>query len=233
MDKVRKLSQRLPATNINPIKHLINTSLKTTKYANKWKLAKLVPLLKSNDLNKLLPSSYRPIAILPMISKLVERGAQTQLLGYMEEHKLLKDNYHAYRKGYCMTTTLLELTDKIFDAIDEKKMSSLMTIDQSAAFDCVPHQLLLQKLKIYNLSDSALHWISSYLEYRVQFVIVGRAESRMNAIDRGVPQGSVLGPLLYSIFTNEMSKCIRDNNYTDNTHIDTEKLFGADCKRCR
>ena len=215
-----------------PIKHLINTSLKTSKFANKWKLAKLVPLLKANDLNRMLPDSYRPIAILPTLSKLVERAAQRQILEHFEEHKLLNDNGHAYRMGYSTTTTLLEITDKIFKAIDANQMSSIMTVDQSAAFDCVSHNILIDKLKIYNLSRESLKWISSYLEARTQFVKIGRAESRMHPVDRGVPQGSVLGPLLYSIYTNDMSESIVDKDCRHDVHKTREKLFGAECPQC-
>ena len=128
-----------------PIRHLINSSLSTSQYANKWKLSKLLPLLKSSHLNKLLPSSYRPIAILPTISKLVEKSAQQQLLKFLEDQNLLSSSSHAYRRGYSTTTSLLEITDMLFNDVDDRKRSALMTIDQSAAFDCVQHEILIKK----------------------------------------------------------------------------------------
>ena len=180
----------------------------------------------------MLPESYCLIAILPTISKLVERPAQKQILEYFEKYKLLNDNAHAYQTGYSTTTTLLEITDNIFQAIDENQMLYVMTVDQSAAFDCVSHQILLQKLNIYNLSRETLQWISSYLEFLTQFVTIGRTESRMCPVDRGVPQGSVLGPLLYSVYTNEMSETITDTDCRNEAHSDNEQLFGKECCQC-
>ena len=101
-----------------------------------------------------------------------------------------------------------------------------MILDQSAAFDCIPHHLLLKKLQVYNIRNSALQWITSYLELRTQHVVVGRAEVR------GIPQGSVLGPLLYSVFINEMSECVRDVECSNESHENNEDLFGNDCKMC-
>ena len=111
-------------------------------------------------------------------------------------------------------------------------MCSVMTIDQSAAFDCVSHKILLQKLKLYKLDDSAIMWLESYLKHRTQFVTVGRANSRMTGVSRGVPQGSVLGPLLYSIFTNEMSEVIVDSTCTNQSHQNTDRLFNNECNSC-
>ena len=215
-----------------PIRHIVNISLRSSTYANKWKLSKIVPLLKSKDLNKMSPASFRPIAILPALSKIVEKAVQTQILRFFEEYRLLNDCSHAYRKGYSTTTTLLEITDKLYQAIDEKKLASVMTIDQSAAFDCVSHDNLLEKLRLYELDENSITWMKSYLENRTQFVAIGSAISRMGVVGRGVPQGSILGPLLYSIYTNEMSECIIDTNCSDETHKNTAKLFNSDCTKC-
>ena len=169
---------------------------------------------------------------MPTISKLVEKAAQSQLLEFMEVNKLLNDNSHAYRAGLSTTTTILDLTDRIYESIDENKLASLMTLDQSAAFDCVPHNVLLQKLQLYNLDKSATKWLESYLSLRTQFVKIGRSQSRMCKVERGVPQGSVLGPLLYSIFTNEISEVIMDPNCKDQSHRSRKTLFNTNCKHC-
>ena len=108
--------------------------------------------------------------------------------------------------------------------MDERKISSLMTLDQSVAFDCVQHSLLLQKFAVYNLD--------SYLVYRSQFVSIGRSHSRMAAMDRGVPQGSVLGPLLYTIFTNEMSESVINPNCPNTVHNNHVDLFCQNCTDC-
>ena len=219
-------------TLIKPLKHLVNVSLKSNIFANKWKLAKTIPLLKSSELNKMEVSSYRPVAILPTVSKIVERSAQNQLLTFLETSNQLNPSSHAYRTGLSTTTSLLEITNRIYEAVDEKQMTSIMTVDQSAAFDCVEHKLLIEKLKIYSLGENSTKWIESYLSGRTQFVSIGRAQSRMVALGRGVPQGSVLGPLLYSVFTNELSEVICDPACRQQVHMNTRKLFSEYCKDC-
>ena len=104
------------------LRHLINTSLRTAMFANKWKFVKLLLLLKDKEMNKLLPSSYRPIAIIPIVSKIVERAAQRQLLYYLETNRMLNNSSHVYRKGLSTTATLLELADRLYDAVDEKNI---------------------------------------------------------------------------------------------------------------
>ena len=97
---------------------------------------------------------------------------------------------------------------------------------------CVSHCILMKKLEIYNLDMTALDWVETYLSNRTQFVTVGRTSSNMSAVGRGVPQGSVLGPLLYSIYTNDMSEAVTDSECVDRSHQNTEKLFPTDCARC-
>ena len=232
-DLIDALAIKAAATDLAlPLNHMINVSLNTSKFANRWKLAKLLPLLKSSELNRLHSSSYRPIAILPTISKLIEKAAQSQLMKFLENNELINENSHAYRKGYSTTTALLEITEELYRAVDNKKISNLMTLDQSSAFDCVHHGTLLQKLKVYNLEESAIEWIRSYLGHRTQFVEIGNASSEMFSADRGVPQGSVLGPLLYALYTNEMSTVIVDKDCNDPAHLKTDKLFGYQCQHC-
>ena len=215
-----------------PIRHIVNTSLKTSIYANKWKISKLVPLLKSKELNRMSPSSFRPIAILPSLSKIVEKTAQLQILQYMETSSQMNRNLHAYRKNHGTTTAMIDITDRLYEAVDEKQVSTIMTIDQSAAFDCVPFDVLIGKLRLYNLGEQSINWIQSYLTYRTQFVKIGRASSRMFAVERGVPQGSVLGPLLYSLYVNEMTEAIIDPNCRSETHRDNSNLFNVKCEQC-
>ena len=102
-----------------------------------------------------------------------------------------------------------------------------MVIDQSSAFDCIEHQLLLQKLKFYSID-----WIASYLAHRTQYVSIGKHCSRMVPINSGVPQGSVLGPLLFLIYTNEFPEAVRDKSCEDPYHRHNVTLFGANCKLC-
>ena len=233
LDCIDAVSLKLAASQlILPLKHLVNTSLKHSSYATKWKTAKVIPLLKSNDLNRLDPASYRPVAILPVFSKLVERSAQLQLLEFLERTNQLNPSAHAYRQCYSTMTTLIEVTNKLYEAMENRQFSSVMTVDQTAAFDCVTHDILLDKLKLYKLGGKALKWMENYLNGRSQLVNIGRAHSRTVALSRGVPQGSVLGPLLYSVYTNKMTECIQDPACRNSVHNDPARLFDKQCSEC-
>ena len=116
-------------------------------------MAKVTPRLKNSDLNKMEVSSYRPVAILSTVSKLVERTAQQQLLKFLEDTNQLNGSNHAYRNSLSTTTTLVEIIDEIFQGVEERKKASLLLIDQSSVFDTVDHNILLQKLRLYKHRD--------------------------------------------------------------------------------
>ena len=233
LDKIDALAIKAAVSHLAPpLQHMINCSLSTSVFANRWKLSKILPLLKSSDANKMLPASYRPISIIPTISKLIEKAVQVQMLDFLEKNHLLNSSSHAYRAGYSTSTALLEISEELYRAVDDKKISTIMTLDQSSAFDCVHHGILLDKLACYKMSPEVINWVRSYLTFRTQFVSIGNANSQMFPMDRGVPQGSVLGPLLYSIFTNEMTTVIREPGCNNPVHLQTQKLFGEDCDQC-
>ena len=122
--------------------------------------------------------------------------------------------------------------DEVYQGTEEKKMTSIMAIDQSAAFDCVGHKLLVEKLEIYNVGIGARKWVQQYLKLRTQYVTIGRSQSRMEPITRGVPQGSIIGPLLYSIYTNDMSDVVKKPNCTNPVHLRRQTLWGSQCSNC-
>ena len=170
--------------------------------------------------------------MLPTISKIVECVAQTQLLKFLEDTAQLNMVAHAYRKNMSTATTITAITDELYMATEGKKISQLMTIDQSSAFDCINHDTLLRKLKLYNLSDSAIEWVRNYLSMRTQFVTIGAAKSRMRGIYKGVPQGSVIGPLLYAIYINKMTETVLKEDCDKIVHLRTDRLFGEPCTDC-
>ena len=217
---------------IRPLIHIVNTSLMTSKFARKWKFARLTPRLKSKELDRNCISSYRPVAVLTTTSKLVEKAGQQQLLTFLETTRQLNKSNHAYRKHHSTTTTLTEISDEIYEGAETKRITALMTLDQSAAFDCVSHGLLLAKLRRYKLSTEAIAWIKDYLQERTQYVVIGGAHSRMYSVNRGVPQGSVIGPLLYALFTNEMTEVVKSAECQDISHNDYRELFGQQCSKC-
>ena len=197
-DKIESFGIKLGGTSlIPPIRHMINSSLLNGTYAMKWKISSLSPRLKSQDSNRLLTSSYRPIAQLPTISKMIERSAQQQLSKYFEDSKQYNPSSHAYRKTLSTTTTFAEIADQLYQGAEEKNLTSIMQIDQSAAFDVVNHQILLEKMERYKIGAGARKWVQQYLNFRSQYVSLGKSQSRMVPVTRGVPQGSVIGPLFF------------------------------------
>ena len=175
--------------------------------------------IKSKELSTTSTSSFRPVAVLNTTSKLVKSGQ-------------LNPSAHAYRKDHNTTMTLMEVLDELHQGIEDKKMGSIMTIDQYAAFDSVCHDLMIQKMQRYNIGESALQWFKDYLSYRTQYVTIGKASSTMDYIRTGVPQGSVIGPLMFAIYTNEMSLAVRNLGCQETVHQDNSTLFGQQCSTC-
>ena len=233
-DMIDSLSVKLVAGSLyRPLRHIVNLSIRTSIFAMKWKMAKVIPLQKSKELNKMDPATYRPVSLLPLVSKLTERACQKQLYEHLESTGQINFNQHAYRQSLSTSTALLQLTDVIYTATDKNMFSQLMALDQSAAFDCVDREILYEKLKMYKISERTMKWIRSYMENRTQYVSIGNKRSRMVPVERGVPQGSVLGPLLYLVYINEMSECIKDlRNCKNKVHEDKKELFGKNCQEC-
>ena len=217
-----------------PITHIINCSIKTAKFATKWKIGKLLPLHKGKGLDPKDPKSYRPISLLPIMGKIVERVLQPQILNFMENSGQLNSNHHSYRKNHSTVTAMLQLSDAIFQGCDVKKITTLITLDQSAAFDVLCHQTLTRKLSLYNFSDNVITWIESYLKYRSQYVSIGTRNSTFRNVTSGVPQGSVLGPILYVLYVNELPSIMNEVDCTNDVHVmrDDSNLFNDNCEAC-
>ena len=215
-----------------PLTHLINTSLSESDWACKWKLARTFPLLKDKSLDKLSPASYRPVSQLPTVSKIVEKAAQSQMLTFFEVTGQLNNSGHAYRSSLSTTSTIATITDELYQAAEDKRISQMMTIDQSAAFDCLDHEILVRKLEKYNLSEATIKWVRNYLSYRSQFVTIGAAKSNIKSLKMGVPQGSVIGPLLFSIYVNDLTETVIEDDCPNEVHLNKETLFGEPCQSC-
>ena len=184
---------------------ITNNCFKTGKFPNFWKLAKVKPLHKKGVLTE--AKNYRPIALLCSLSKVVERAVSKQIISYLGLYGFYDKRQYGYRSGHSTNHAILDLLQVIIEAkntpASQYKINTLM-LDLSAAFDLVDHELLLLKLKNYGFGDLALSFVRSYLTGRSMEVKVGIECSKRVPITCGVPQGSVLGPLLYTILISDI-----------------------------
>ena len=215
------LSIKIVASTLaKPLTFLINLSIESEMFSMKWKISKIVPLYKGKGKLVDNPSGYRPINIVPVCSKLVEMAVAKQIKDFMELSGQWNPSNQAYRRNGSTTTTLLHITDLIYQACDESNIATAITVDESAAFDCVSFEILDKKLEQYNFDSGVRNWIQSYLRNRTNYVNIGSANSNMKTTSIGVPQGTVLGPMLFSIYINEMSDIINEYSTCNNdVHI--------------
>ena len=210
--------------------HILNLSLVSNKFPTKWKIAKIVPLYKGKG-SKLDPKNYRPVAILPILSKVLERAMFQQLVAFMDNNNFFNPNHHAYRSFHSTTTAMLQMYTTWLDAIEEGDMAGVCMIDMSAAFDVVDTPLLLEKLKLYGLDRNALQWTWSYLTYRSQAVYIEGSLSNLLPLEAGVPQGSILGPIFYTIFTNELPEVVHED-CCPLRGVEDASIFNTQCQEC-
>ena len=149
-DKLDAMSVKLAADSLTgPINFLTNMSIETEKFPNRWCITKILPLYKGGGKDRQKPEAYRPISLLPVVAKLVEMAVQDQITKHMEINLLWNRNNHAYRRYHSTTTAMIQLTDLIFEAADRNLVTTIMALDQLAAFDSINHKILSDKLKIY------------------------------------------------------------------------------------
>lgn len=204
----------------NPLVNIINSSLLHRKFPENWKRAIVKPIPKIP--NAVLPTDFRPISLLTTFSKICEKAATYQMIYFLEQNNKRDKNQSAYRSNHSTTTALLNISDDIYDALDDSELTILVLLDYSKAFDTINHRLLFAKLKSLGFASSAISWICSYLTDRKQKVKTSRDESGWETIKNGVPQGSILGPLLFTIMVYDIQQCIKNGKYhmyADDTQI--------------
>lgn len=203
----------------SPLCHIINSCIEHNIFPEQWKVSRISPIPKIPLPREL--SDYRPISILPVLSKVFERLILTQMVGFIEQHHLLSKHQSGFRKGHSTITVALKLRDDIVKAMHRGEITLSVMADYSKAFDTVDYETLLNKLHSFRFSRDALLLLMSYLSNRKQYVRVHVNSSDLLQVTNGVPQGSILGPMLFNIYVSDM--CRQTNGsclqYADDTSL--------------
>ena len=201
---------------------IINQSLASGIFPNRLKIAKVIPLFKKGDIH--IVDNYRPISLLPALSKVFEKIVFKQLYDYFLTKKLLYNSQYGFREGHSTEFASLEFIDRISQDLDQGKIPIALYLDLSKAFDTLDHSILLAKLKYYGVRNTELDWFNSYLNDRYQYVEINGSKSPQQRVTTGVPQGSILGPLLFIIYMNDLhiaTRIFHSILYADDTTLQT------------
>ena len=202
-----------------PLARVFNLSLKEGVVPFEWKEANIIPLFKKGSRNK--SENYRPVSLTSVICKLLERLIKDHMVEFLVKHKLLNSSQHGFLKARSCLTNMLCFLEEITKWIDVGSPVEIIYLDFQKAFDKVPHQRLLLKLKAHGIGDSITDWIEQWLTDRRQRVVVDGEVSNWKSVLSGVPQGSVLGPILFLIYINDLDDSITSNvlKFADDTKL--------------
>ena len=225
-NKLLKLSKDIIAA---PYALIINQSFTTGIYPDKLKIGKVLPIYKKEE--NYLFDNYRPVSLLPSLSKIIEKVIYKQLYNYFNSNNLFYQSQYGFRSNHSTELAALELLDRIVTKLDNNEIPINIYLDLSKAFDTLDHNILIQKLQYYGITRIPLLLLQNYLKNRKQYVQFGEITSDYQTIQTGVPQGSILGPLLFTIYLNDISAASQlfiPIIYADDTALSaTLSIFGT------
>ena len=227
LDKVSSRMLKDAADIVAPsLTSLFNISINNGCFLSTWKLAKISPLFKKGS--KQDPSNYRPISVLPTISKLIEKAVNMQLYSYLRDNNLLSQKQFGFRLNSSTVTASAMFTDKTLSAMDKGQLTGAVFIDLTKAFDTVNHSILLSKLCSLGVLNASppYNWFESYLSNRCQVTVCNGTKSSPETVQIGVPQGSILGPLLFTLYINDLPDYLEHCDVT--LYADDTVLFISD-----
>ena len=203
-----------------PVSILTNLSLSNGIFPDIYKLAEVVPIFKAK--NKEEVTNYRPISLLPTLSKILEKVIHKRTYSYLQKNKILYNSQYGFRPKHSTNDAITELITDITENLEDKTNTITTFLDLSKAFDTIDHNILLNKLEHYGLRGKSQKWFKSYLTNRKQYVKINNHKSNTQNVSCGVPQGSVLGPLLFIIYTNDLPNSLTDSHailFADDTTV--------------
>ena len=206
-----------------PLSILFRSLIDLRSLPQEWKLSIIIPKFKKGDPSN--PSNYRPIALTCTCCKVLETIISSELIQFLTDHKLITRHQHGFLKRHSTSTNLLESLNDWTISLSNHKSVTIAYIDFKSAFDSISHEKLLLKLAAYGIKDTLYFWIQAFLTNRLQKVKLGSSFSKTCFVTSGVPQGSVLGPLLFNLFVNDITDSLEPNT--------TAKLFADDLKLYR
>lgn len=204
----------------DPMCSIFNQSIRSGIFPQEWKCAKVIPLFKEGNHSDL--NNYRPISIVPIVAKVFERIIYDQVYGYLTENNLISSQQSGFRSLHSTVTALLEATNDWAFNIDKGSVNAVVFLDLKKAFDTVDHTILLSKLFEYGIRGNAYEWFRSYLDNRNQQCFVNGSLSNSQILTCGIPQGTILGPLLFILYINDLPNCLSNSvarMYADDTHL--------------